>query len=253
MVKNGELAEALSDQQHGSRPRRKTTGALFLAWLEKDLLRLLKANSAHIDNDATGCYDMVIPALGMICCRRLGMPQNAINCQATVLRLLQYAVKHAAGISAVEYFGTLEDLLFWTGQGSTGSSGAIWLCLVVVLILNCLDRLSAEDQIPGLKFSDPWNEVIEQWRVGAFVDDTNQGVMDSLGTLSPDELVEQLRRAGQLWEKLLFISGGTLNVSGSSYMQRTNGFGYPGPWDSVFARTANCLRVRLIGASSKAA
>lgn len=69
--------------------------------------------------------------------------------------------------------------------------------------------------------------------------------MDPLGTLSPDELVEQLRRAGQLWEKLLFISGGTLNVSVSSYMQQTNGFGYPGLWNSVFARTANCLRVRL--------
>ena len=46
MVKNGELAEALNDQQHGSRPRRKTTYALFLARLEKDLLRLFKANSA---------------------------------------------------------------------------------------------------------------------------------------------------------------------------------------------------------------
>jgi hypothetical protein len=116
MVKNGELAEALNDQQHGSRPRRKTTDALFLARLEKDLLRLLKANSAHVDNDATGCYDRIIPALGMICCRRLGMPRNAINCQATVLRLLRYAVKHAAGISAAEYFSTIEDPLFGTGQ-----------------------------------------------------------------------------------------------------------------------------------------
>ena len=174
MVKNGELAEALNDQQHGSRPRRKTTGALFLAWLEKDLIRLPKANSAHVDNDATGCYDMIISALGMICCQRLGMPRNAINCQATMFCLLRYAVKHAAGILAAEYFGTLEDPLFGTGQGSAGSSGAIWLCLVVVLLLNCLDRLSAEDQIPGLKFSDPWNEIVEQWRVGAFVDDTNQ-------------------------------------------------------------------------------
>ena len=133
------------------------------------------------------------------------MPRNAINCQATVSWLLRHAVKHAAGISAAEYFGTLEDPLFWTGQGS-GSSGAIWLCLVVVL-LNCLDRLSAEeDQIPGQKFSDPWNKIIEQCSVSAFVDKTNRGVMDPLGTLlSPDELVEQLRRAGQLWEKLPFI------------------------------------------------
>ena len=82
MVKNAEKAKALNDQQHGSRLRRMTTDALFLARLEKDLIRQTKANSAHMDNDATGCYDRVITALGMIACRRLGMPESAIRCQA---------------------------------------------------------------------------------------------------------------------------------------------------------------------------
>ena len=54
MVTNAEKAMALNDQQHGSRPRRMTTDALFLARLEKDLIRQTKANSAHMDNDATG-------------------------------------------------------------------------------------------------------------------------------------------------------------------------------------------------------
>ena len=39
MVKNADTAMALNDQQHGSRPRRMTTDALFLARLEKDLIR----------------------------------------------------------------------------------------------------------------------------------------------------------------------------------------------------------------------
>jgi hypothetical protein len=49
--------------------------------------------------------------------------------------------------------------------------------------------ISAEDDIPGLAFSDPWNEYSENWRVGAFVDDTNKGVMDTSGALSPSKLV----------------------------------------------------------------
>ena len=39
MVKNAKKANALNDQQHGSRPRGMTTDALFLARLEKDLIR----------------------------------------------------------------------------------------------------------------------------------------------------------------------------------------------------------------------
>ena len=58
IVKNAEKANALNDQQHGSRPRRMTTDALFLAHLvEKDLIRQIKANSTHMDNNAIGCYD----------------------------------------------------------------------------------------------------------------------------------------------------------------------------------------------------
>ena len=66
------------------------------------------------------------------------------------------------------------------GQGS-GSSPAIWLGLVVIL-LNAFDRMAAEENITGFEFEDPWNEITAVWHVGAFVDDTNQGVTDSKGT-----------------------------------------------------------------------
>jgi hypothetical protein len=166
-----------------------TTDALFLSRLEKDLIRQTKANSAHMDNDATGCYDRIITSLGMIACRRLGMPVNAIRCQAATLQHMKYAVKHVYGVSQQQNTGSKSEPLFGTGQGS-GASPAIWLSLVVVL-LNALDRMSKEDEIPGLDFCDPWNELSESWRVGAFVNDTNQGTMDSTGLLSPIELVEK--------------------------------------------------------------
>ena len=102
-----------------------------------------------------------------------------------------------------------------TGQGS-GAFPAIWLGVVVIL-LNSLDCISAEDNVPGLAFNDPWNDISESWRVGAFVDDTNQGVMDPTGDLSPTALVEHLRQAGQTWEKLLHISGGCLNLAKCSW------------------------------------
>ena len=215
MVKNAERAQALNEQQHGSRPRRMTTDALFLARLEKDLIRQTKANSAHMDNDATGCYDRIVTSLGMIASRRLGMPEHAIRCQADTLRSMKYSVKHVYGTSAKQYTSTDTEPLFGTGQGS-GASPAIWLGLVVIL-LNSLDRMSEEDDIPGFDFSDPWEDFRATWRVGAFVDDTNQGVMDATGELSIDELVEHIRHSGQMWERLLHISGGCLNLAKCSW------------------------------------
>jgi hypothetical protein len=188
-----------------------TIDALLLAQFEKDLIRQLKINSAHMDNDATGCYDQIIISLGMIACQRLGMPSSAIRTQAEALRLIRYAIKHAYGVSEDEYQGTILEPLFGTSQGS-GSSPAIWLGLVMIL-LNAFDRLAAEKKITGFEFEDPWNEIAAAWHVGAFVDDTNQGVTDSKGTQSKDELVETLRQAGQMWENLLHISSGALNLS----------------------------------------
>ncbi len=71
MVSNGERFQALNDQQHGSRPCCMTMDALFLACLEKDIIRQTKTNAAHMDNDATSCYDCIIVSLGMMVCRRL--------------------------------------------------------------------------------------------------------------------------------------------------------------------------------------
>ena len=168
-----------------------------------------------MDNDATGCYDRIVTSVGMMASRRLGMTPHATRCQAETLRKMKYSVKHAFGTSDLHYTSTDDAPLFGTGQGS-GASPAIWLGVVVIL-LNSLDRISAEDNVPGLAFNDPWNDISESWRVGAFVDDTNQGVMDPTGDLSPTALVEHLRQAGQTWEKLLHISGGCLNLAKCSW------------------------------------
>ncbi len=204
LARNAQLSSALNDQQHGSRPWRMTTDAMFLGCLEKDLIRQTKANSAHVDADATGSYDRIVTlVVDMIACRQLALNAHTARCQAETLRRMKYSVKHAFGVRSLiiqvqrrspslKRVRAVEPLL---------PSG--WLCLVV--LLNSLDRISSEDNIPSLAFSDPWQEISEAWRVGAFVDDTNQGEMDSTnqgemdstGHLGLLDLVEQLCHAGQ--------------------------------------------------------
>jgi hypothetical protein len=108
--------------------------ALFLSRLEKDILRQTKTNSAHMDNDATGCHDRIIPSLGMFACRRLGMPKHAIKRQAEALAQMKYYVRTAQGISSTSYTSTPSEPLVGTGQQGSGASPAIWLGVVVILL-----------------------------------------------------------------------------------------------------------------------
>ena len=79
----------------------------------------------------------------MLACQRLGMNLRATWCQADKLKQMKYSVKHMYGVSASHCESTDTEPLFGTGQGS-GASPAIWLGVVVIL-LNELDRISAED------------------------------------------------------------------------------------------------------------
>ena len=97
LVRYAESRDALNDQQWGSRQQQTTRDALFLSRLSKDLASQLKQNSTSMDNDATGCYDRIIVSLGMIACRRLGMPANAIKTQTDALQFIKYVVKTVFG------------------------------------------------------------------------------------------------------------------------------------------------------------
>ena len=60
------------------------------------------------------------------------------------------------------------------------------------------------------------HRIFRNFRTG-LPDDTNQGILDATGMYSINELVEQIRRAGQMWESLLHISGGSLNLAKCSW------------------------------------
>jgi hypothetical protein len=178
---------------------------IMLTELTTDLCRQLKHNLARFDNDASACYDRIIVALGMLAARRCGMPINSIQTHAKCLQQMKYSVKTSHGISADTYQGTPDSPLFGTGQGS-GASPAVWLTLVVTL-MNTLDRV-----IPSrMSFKSPDSTMQHSRLIDAFVDDTSLGFTDK-GVQTQDEMITQLAHIAQTWEKLLFYSGGSLNL-----------------------------------------
>lgn len=114
------------------------------------------------------------------------------------------------GISEENYAGTPFEPLFGTGQGS-GASPAIWLTLVVIL-MDTLDQVIPE----RMTFHSPASEMVHSCLIDAFVDDTSVGFTDP-GFLSLKTMVSKLSNIAQTWQKLLFYSGGALNLKKCSW------------------------------------
>jgi hypothetical protein len=64
-------------------------------------------NLVVFDNDASGCYDRIIVALGMIAALHLRMPRGAIRMHARALANMKYFVKTAHGILEAFYRAVL--------------------------------------------------------------------------------------------------------------------------------------------------
>jgi len=211
LVRHAEEKQLIHESAWGGRAGRTSIDPVLLKHLTADICRILKANLSSFDNDASACYDRIIIALGMLASQRMGQSRNATLTHAEALQWMRYAVKTVHGISESNYQGTIFAPLFGTGQGS-GASPAIWLLLSVVL-MTTIDRLAPERMV----FVDPeTNEEIKRL-LDTFVDDTTLGFTDLTGEKSYDELIYRTQAVAQIWERLLFYSGGALNLKKCFY------------------------------------
>eukprot|EP00957_Ditylum_brightwellii_P038924 2941092-Ditylum_brightwellii.AAC.1 len=62
-----------------------------------DCLHLFRLNGAILNNNATACYDHMIPELPSIHLQGLGLPDNAAKCSVLLNPNMQHHVKTKAG------------------------------------------------------------------------------------------------------------------------------------------------------------
>lgn len=211
LVRRANDSDMINTGQYGSVPGRMAIELVMLNQLSNDICRTNKINLVRFDNDASACYDRILVHLGMMSARRCGMPENAVKVHANTLEQMQYRVKTAFGVSENKYTGEPDKPLFGTGQGS-GASPAVWLTLVVVL-MNTLDRVTKE----RIRFRSPDSDMTHQRLIDAFVDDTSLAFTDTYHKTSPAQMIQQMQAIAQNWEKLLFYSGGALNLKKCSW------------------------------------
>eukprot|EP00957_Ditylum_brightwellii_P194037 14777650-Ditylum_brightwellii.AAC.2 len=62
-----------------------------------DCLRLFRLNGAILNNDATACYDRIIPELSSLHLQSLGLPKKAAKCSVLLIHDMKHHVKTQAG------------------------------------------------------------------------------------------------------------------------------------------------------------
>jgi hypothetical protein len=183
--------------------------------LTVQLLIQKRTESIVFDNDAKGCYDIIISGVALTSLCRLGYSKYSVKMLGLLSAQMEHHVCTSFGISEKIHGSTIDKLLYGIGQGSYASPilrGLINQLLVATLgeKFTCI-RLVAIDGVE------------EHIRPGeSFVDDTMTGTTNDDPELEPistdrvelttseETLIEKMEEIIQLFLDLLQVTGGDL-------------------------------------------
>ena len=197
---------------YGSRPGRSAHDPALLEVLQNEIYRMSMKSGINFDLDASSCYDRILMSLAALSSRRIGMAIAPTLVNGLTLERAQYHLKTTLRTSEAFYTHSQQYPIHGTGQGS-GNSPTIWCFLCSVLF----DAF--ESKAHGAEFLD-YNHTIRLpvFMIG-FVDDCTQRVnlFEAATQPQPERLIELMEQDAQLWNDLLWASGGSLEQSKCSY------------------------------------
>jgi exonuclease III len=210
LVHHAEDNHKLNWGQYGSRPGRTAHDPVFIEELQYEIVRLSRSTHLKFSNDATSCYDRIIPALAALLSRKYGIHKTICAILGTTLEEAKYKLKTMLGVTDSFYQHCELFPIYGTGQGS-GNSPTIWLVISSTLF----DAF--ETKAHGASYSSPDGTTrIDLFMIG-FVDDSAGQTHQTSPPLAPNKLAAQMIHDAQLWGDLLYASGGDLELSKCAY------------------------------------
>jgi hypothetical protein len=216
MVHEAERQDHLNESQWGSRPGRSTEEALIHKTLSYEISRSTRTPLGTLDNDAKACYDRIVMLFALILCQKHGVPLSACKLSAQALLSAEYSIKTGFGISDGTYSSTSEQPTHGPGQGSRQAS-ALWM------VVSCLLFSAMYEHCHGVSFCDPTTTLTHRRTSDGFIDDVthffNLGLKQSLSQqqVQVSDIIQGLQREGQMWERLLWTTGGKPELSKCLY------------------------------------
>ena len=201
----------LNNGQYG-RHGRSPLEPVFIEEMQSEISRASRKSLVKFDNDATSCYDRILVAIASITSRKYGLHKNVAFVMARTLQEAKYRLKTELGISEDFYQHTKLNPIHGTGQGSQNSP-AIW-CLISSILFDC-----HESKAYGATFESPdKKESIKLYMIGFVDDSTGQvNVFSENVQPPPTVIIQRMKHDAQLWNDLLWVSGGDLELPKCSY------------------------------------
>ena len=123
LIQNAKKHGCLGKSNHGSRSGHQTSDSQMEKLLVYEFSRLSRTSLVTVDNDAKSCYDCILKTMSMIDCIAVRLPLMAAVLHNRTHHGMDHWIKSRHGLFR-SYFGTDDDALEGTGQGS-GASPAI--------------------------------------------------------------------------------------------------------------------------------
>ena len=212
MIYNSEKLGTLNEGQFGSRPGHRASDVTMIEEMKNEISRASRKSIINFDKDATSCYDRILAALASLASRKHGVQRTVVMVNAKTLEEAKFKIKTMLGVTEEFYQHCELFPIYGTGQGS-GNSPQIW-CIISSVLFDC-----HAERAHGATFESPdRRESITMYMIG-FVDDSTSSVNDFFSNTQPDPevLVGMMREDAQLWNDLLWSSGGALELPKCSY------------------------------------
>ncbi len=201
---NNNLLEA---ESFGSTPGKMATSALIQKLVSIDQLQIERQAGDIFDCDTSGCYDRILPPLASVHLQALGLHRSIGTLLGNLMFQAKRHVKTQHGVSIDTIRTKKKRVLHGIGQGN-GGGPAMWIAHLTVMFtalsLVCVGfAMKCVQQIQSMS------------TVGTgYVDDVTLGLSVPRFQPQTENMVyKHIKRMSQVWEKLLYITGGRLELS----------------------------------------
>jgi hypothetical protein len=204
-MQHAENNDFIAPEQYGSRKGKRSIDHVLNKRLTYDLIRFSRRPGALCSNDAKSCYDRVLHSIVSIAFRRLGFPEQPIDCMIQCIQQMKYYIRTTFGTSTSSFSSQhtaipIQGLLQGNGAGPT-----IWV-IVSTPLLNMLRSADKGAHLLSAISHEPAHFV-----GFAFVDDTDLVTFRADDfTITDDEIFEDMQESIDRWEEGLKLTGGAI-------------------------------------------
>ena len=112
----------LNKGSYGGQPGQRSIDPVIVDVTQVEIAMITRRILVRSNNDATACFDKIMPHILYLCLRSYQMPVEFTGLLGDLLRYVKYAIKTANGVSKEKYSHSTESPAFGSGQGSTVSA-----------------------------------------------------------------------------------------------------------------------------------